>query len=31
MNNKMAKNTYLSTIDSKNNINKPEEQKQTHR
>ena len=31
MNNKMAKSTYLSTIESKNKINKPAVQKQTYR
>ena len=31
MNNKMAINTYLSVIESKNKINKQEEQKQNHR
>ena len=30
MNNKMANNTYLSTIESKNKLSKQEEQKQNH-
>ena len=30
MNNKMAKNTYLSTIKSKNKLSKQEEQRQNH-
>ena len=31
MNNKMAINTYLSTIESKNKLSKQEEQRQNHR
>ena len=31
MNNKMAINTYLSTIESKNKLSKQEEQKRNHR
>ena len=30
MNNKMAINTYLSTIESKNTLSKEEEQRQDH-
>ena len=30
MNNKMAMNTYLSTIDLKNKLSKQEEQRQNH-
>ena len=30
MNNKMAVNTYLSTIESKNKLSKQEEQRQNH-
>ena len=30
MNNKMAINTYLSTIESKNKLSKQEEQRQNH-
>ena len=30
MNNKMAMNTYLSTIESKNKLSKKEEQRQNH-